>query len=186
MRTFAVMLSVVGLVALSASPASAKDLTGRFGLGYDTNLPGTAGALNAVSGRYWVNKQIGIQGELGYTTFSPKGGKSSTGLGLGVGGMYSFVDETNMHVYGAAALAFGQAPVTTATGLDEKSAIGLNLGIGTEFFFADLPNLGFSTGVGLTYWNISDYGSIVSLGGADYATFGIRYYFGGAGASAPK
>lgn len=185
MRTLAVTLSVVGLVALS-SPASAKDLTGRFGLGYNTNLPSSTGALNAISGRYWLDGRVGIEGEFGFTTFHPKTGDTATGLGLGFGGLYNFVDETNMHVFGSATAMFGQVPVTTATGVDQNNAFGLNVGVGSEFFFADLPNLGFTTGVGLTLWNITDYGTLLSLNGADYAQLGIRYYFGGPGAHAPK
>lgn len=193
MRTSLVALLAVAASVAVASPASAKDLSGRFGLGYTTTLPGTGAlgpsSLNALSGRFWVNKQIGLEANLGYTSFSPKGGSNESGLGIGVGGMFAFVDETNMHVYGDVGLSFGQAAVVSTGptgGVNEESAFGITAGLGSEFFFADLPNLGFTTGVGLSYSSVSNFGSTVSLGGADYATLGIRYYFGGAGANTPK
>ena len=179
----AVAVSVV--IGASASPASAKDLTGRFGIGYSTTLPGSpgGGALSAISSRYWVNEQIGIEANLGVLLISPKGGDSSTNFGLGLGGLYSFIDEPNMHVYGDAGLSFGSVAVTTttptATATDSKTAIGVTAGLGMEFFLVGLPNLGFATQVGLSYTSVEDSGSIISVGGADYAQFGIRYYFGG-------
>ena len=183
-------LLAAGIAAFAVSAVSpvvsAKDLTGRVGVGYTTTLPGGGGgSLSAVSARYWVNEQVGLEANFGLLQLSPKGGKSSNNYGFGLGGMYSFIDEPNLHVYGDAGLSFGSVGVTVPAGAgggtttDQKTAIGVTAGMGVEFFIVGLPNLGFATQVGLSYVSVTDQGSSIALGGADYASLGIRYYFGG-------
>lgn len=186
MRTWVGIVAVAGLLAVSSS-ASAKDLTGRVGVGYTTTVPSTSfvPGFSGVSARYWVNDQFGVEGNLGFLMVSPKGGDSTNNFALNANGYYSFVNEPNLKLYGDAGLTFGSIgftvvdPVTGATSSDNKSLLGFQAGLGMEFFFVGLPNLGFSSQVGLNYLSITDVGSIVSLGGGDYATFGVRYYFGG-------
>ncbi|HVO30298.1 MAG TPA: outer membrane beta-barrel protein [bacterium] len=173
-------------IALSAGTASAKDLTGRVGVGYTTTAPGSSFApgFSGLSARYWVNEQIGLEGNLGVLLISPKGGDASNNFALGLNGYYSFINEPNLKLYGDAGLTFGSLGLTVpngATGTTTKSEtlLGFQAGMGMEFFFVGMPNLGFTTQVGLNYTSVSDFGSEISVGGGDFATFGVRYYFGG-------
>jgi hypothetical protein len=159
--------------------AEAKDLSGRMGVGYVNNVPGTG----ALSVRYWVNEQIAIQGDVGFLLFTPKKGDASNNYGIGVSGLYSFIDEPNLHIYGTGGFSFGSTSLTTTTATgtvtNSKSVIGLSGGMGMEFFLVGLPNLGLTAGVGLNVVNVADVGTTISVSGADFATFGVRYYFGG-------
>jgi len=179
MRRLVPFVVLVLAVGFSAS-ASAKDLTGRVGVGYVSTLPST-GALSA---RYWVTDSIGIEGDLGFSLFNPKQGDAQNAYALQLGGMYNFVDEPNLHVYGNGNLVFGSTPVqgVNAAGnptVTNKTTVGANAGIGMEFFFVGLPNLGWTAGVGINVLNTQDVGTTVQLGGSDFASLGIRYYFGG-------
>jgi hypothetical protein len=184
MRRLLVGVVLFSAAGLLARPASAKDLTDRVGVGYSATFSGSPDALSSVSARYWVSQEIGVEGDLGLLINSPKGGSSSTNFGIGATGLYSFIDEPNLKLFGEGGLAFGSVGVTTvsATGVASttgETAVGLNAGMGIEFFLVGLPNLGWTTELGLNYTTVSKVGSALSLGGGDFATFGIRYYFGG-------
>ncbi len=179
MRTLAAAASAFAAFAVFAPrDAEAKDLAGRVGVGYISNLPATGGAIST---RYWLNDAIGIQGDIGFVLLDPDQGDSQNNFGIGLGGQYAFIHEPNLHVYGAAGLSFGSVTVPNAagTGTDSETAIGVNLGMGTEWFFVGTPNLGFTTQFGLTFVSISDIANTIELSGGEFAQFGIRYYFGG-------
>lgn len=186
-RGVAAMGVVLGAWALECS-AEAKELTGRFGVGYENTLVGAGGSgLSGVALRYYATPQLLLNAQLGVLMIDPdaKGADSQNSFGLGVGGGYIFIDEPNLNIFGGAGLAFGQVPgdkvdnAGNVTGSEGKTAIGLNTGVGMEFFFVGLPNLGFTATYGLSYTSVSDVGSTIAIGGGDFATFGIRYYFGG-------
>ena len=181
-------MSVVAAIAAAfaaswSGVASAKDLTGRLGVGYESTLPSSGGAgLNGVSARFWVNNQLFVGGQLGVLIVDPDvpGADTQTNFGLGANAGFAFIDEPNLNVYGGGGLAFGSVSGTNAAGESEgKTAIGLNVGVGAEFFFVGLPNLGFTTFYGLSYTSVEDVASVIQIGGGEFATFGIRYYFGG-------
>ena len=166
---------LLGVVSLS-SEAEAKDLSGRVGVGYTNTLPATGSAISA---RYWVNPQLGIEGNLGMLLIDPDEGDSQNNFGIGVGVLYAFIDEPNLNVYGTGGLSFGSVSVATPTGSEGKTAIGFGAGIGTEWFFVGTPNLGFTTQFGLTFTSVQDSANTIALGGGEFAQFGVRYYFGG-------
>ena len=190
MRTFVKVVAVgavVGAFGVGMGEAEAKDLTGRFGIGYENTLVGGPGtSLSGVSARYYATPQFFVGGQLGYLMRDPdaEGADSESNFGLGVNGGYVFIDEPNLNLYGGVGLAFGSVAVTGAGpgGAPEtegKSALGLNAGLGMEFFFVGLPNLGFTAAVGLSYASVDDVGSEMAIGGGEFSMFGIRYYFGG-------
>lgn len=183
-RVVAAMAVVVGAVVFEGS-AEAKDLTGRVGVGYENTLVGGAGGagLSGIAGRYYATPQLLLNAQFGLLMIDPdaNGADSQNSFGLGVGGGYVFIDEPNLNLFAGAGLSFGQVPGSDpTTGESEgKTAIGLNAGVGMEFFLVGLPNLGLTASYGLSYANVSDVASTIAIGGGDYATFGIRYYFGG-------
>ena len=56
------LVSLIVAALLIAPSAFAKDMSGRFGLGYDT----TMGGVNGLSVRYQTAKTFGIQAVLGF------------------------------------------------------------------------------------------------------------------------
>lgn len=183
-RGVAALAVLLGALVLEGS-AEAKDLTGRVGVGYENSLVGGGAGvgLSGVAARYYATPQLLLNAQFGVLMIDPdaSGADSQNSFGLGVGGGYVFIDEPNLNLYGGAGLAFGQVPGPNdnGTGTEGKTAIGLNAGVGMEFFFVGLPNLGFTAQYGLTYASVSDVASTIAIGGGDFATFGIRYYFGG-------
>lgn len=184
MRSFVRGAAVGFLVMGLAGVAEAKNLTGRVGVGYeDTLVAGPGANLSGISARFYPTQQLFVGGVLGFSSIDPDadGADTQTSFGLGVSTGYVFVDEPNLNLYGGAGLSFGSVSVSDpATGDTEgKTALGLNVGVGMEFFFVGLPNLGFTAAYGLTYASVDDLGSSIALGGGEFATYGIRYYFGG-------
>lgn len=189
MRTIVRGVAAAAVVfgVFGSGTAEAKDLTGRLGAGYENTLVAGFSPFSASSSsvavRYYVNQQVMINGQLGFSSFDPdaEGADSESNFGIGIGGGFVFVDEPNMNVFGLGQLQFGsvagQDPTTGES--ESKTALGLRLGLGMEFFFVGLPNLGFTTAFGLSYESVADAGSSIAIGGGDFATFGIRYYFGG-------
>jgi hypothetical protein len=177
-RSAAVLFVVMGI----AGVAEAKDLTGRVGVGYeDTLVAGPGESLSGISARFYPTQQLFVGGVLGFQSVDPdaEGADTQTSFGLGANAGYVFVDEPNLNLYGGAGLSFGSVSVTEGADTEGKTALGLNVGVGMEFFFVGLPNLGFTAFYGMSYASVDDLGSSLSLGGDDFGTYGIRYYFGG-------
>ena len=94
MRRVDSTLLCLAVVALCA-PASAKDMSGKFGVGFDQTLGGVTG-LNL---RYFIG-DFCIRGVIGVDFFRPSGGDSSVGVDFALGAMYNFgrTDVVNVGV----------------------------------------------------------------------------------------
>jgi hypothetical protein len=149
-----------------ACPALAKDLKGNLGIGFNSQF--SPQDVDSLSAKYWINNELAVQGLLGFNY-------SDASDELDVGGKVYFKikDEENLHVDAIAGLGF--ARVDPENGSTE-TAKWLSVGIGIEYFFSGLPNLGFSTEVGLT---MMDYDDDTSFGttGDSFVGAGIHYYF---------
>jgi len=146
----------------------AKDLRGQLGLGFNSQL--SPGGMDSISGKYWLNNELGFQGILGFTMSD-----NVDEYDLGGKVMFKIKDEENMYVAGIGGL--GLAHVNPDAG-DSDTGWWASIGAGLEYFFSGLPNLGFSTELGLY---ISDYNDNTSFGTAadTFVSAGIHYYFGG-------
>lgn len=136
------LLLLLPLALFAAPDAYAKDLRQRVGLGYQGQPTGTG----TLSLRYGlpaqspaVNVQIGV-----VAGFSVLNGAADQ-LYLGGRGLYSFVAEDNMNLYGG--LGAGLLVSGELVGARVQPVVG------AEFFLFGLENLGFSTefGVNLDY-----------------------------------
>ncbi|MGD9209806.1 MAG: hypothetical protein PVI90_03470 [Desulfobacteraceae bacterium] len=144
----------------------AKDLTGRLGVGFNTQL--SASETDAISVKYWYTDRLGIQGILGLLSSD-----DYDEYNIGSKVYYKIKDEENLHVDAFAALAF-----THIDPNDEDTDTDLFLGGGfaIEYFFSGLPNLGFSSEIGLAFVDYDDNNSFGTT--ADTAiSAGIHYYF---------
>jgi hypothetical protein len=166
MKRFKHILIIACLTACLASPGFAKDLKGNLGVGFNSQL--SPRDVEAISAKYWINNELCVQGLLG---FRYTDNTDETDFGGKV--FFKIKDEENMHV--DAIVGVGFAYVNPDQG-DSDTATWLSGGIGLEYFFSGLPNLGFSTEVGLT---IMDYDDNTSVGtSADtFVGAGIHYYF---------
>lgn len=168
MKVFKLLAIVCVCALLVAGTVSAKDLKGKVGLGFNSQLSQTG--MDSVSAKYWVNNDLGFQGIFGFT-FSDDYDE----VDLGGKVMYKLIDEENMYVAGIGGL--GMSRVDPDVG-DDDTGWWLSGGVGLEYFFSGLPNLGFSTEVSIVFSDYYDNSSFNTA--ADTAiSAGIHYYFGG-------
>lgn len=140
MKFQALMMVVLGLGLSLASPAHAKDLTHRLGVGVKNNTSFDMPSLAAV---YYPNSDLGLTGGLGIDT---QKNESRFALSAGLRRILFREDNLNFYFGGQAAL------INFETGAQKESGFELNALFGAEFFFTGLDSLGFSFegGVGIT------------------------------------
>ncbi len=162
---------VTVLCLLIAPNAMAKDLSERIGAGFNSQI-GLSNRLDAASVRYWINRDMGVQGDLAFLNFAPYHGSNQTSFGVGGKFLYNVIEETNMNLYagGGADVFTEPAPAGTETGF---SFCGLS---GIEFFFQGLPNLGFNLELDLGVKYLNQYGTAFGVE-ADSVNAGFHYYF---------
>lgn len=174
-------MSSVALLLLSAlvSPAAAKDLNGRLGLGFSQQFGGS-GAMSAVSLRYGLptgkpTTNLGVEVDVGVDV---AGG--ATDLFGGGRFLWGAVAEDNMNLN----LGFGVGYLqrnTFETATDGTSTatpygtIRLQPSLGAEFFLFGLENLGFTTELGLNLDLVGGGVEVLTVGGAP--AVGMHYYF---------
>lgn len=166
MKATKIVCVFILIFGLLAGSGSAKDLKGNLGVGFNSQF--SPQDVDAISGKYWINNELAVQGILGFNY-------SDTVDELDLGGKVYFKiqDEENLHVDVIAGL--GLTRVDPDKGSTETGT-WVNVGIGIEYFFNGLPNLGFSTEVGLT---LTDYDDDTSFGTTadSFVGAGIHYYF---------
>lgn len=137
--TMKTLLAAAALVAavLAAGPAQARDMTGRFGVGYDQSL----GGITGISGRYQAARNFGIQAIFGFDTFSAETGAgdvSETTIELGLRGTIglAFTETTNLGVIFGVDILNQSAE---AGGVDSSSTdVALEAGMSVEYFFNNM------------------------------------------------
>jgi hypothetical protein len=154
------------IFALLATGVFAKDLKGNLGIGFNSQL--SPQGVDSISAKYWINNELCVQGLLGFRYTD-----DADEMDLGGKVHFKIKDEENLHVDAIAGIGF--AYVNPDQG-DSDTATWLSGGVGIEYFFSGLPNLGFSTEVGLS---VMDYDDNTSFGTtADtFVGAGIHYYF---------
>ena len=155
------LLLLLAAAVLAPASAHAKDLRGRFGLGFNHSF----GAASTLSARYGLPMpepaiNILVEADGGVDTTAT----ATQSLFLGGRVLYAFVVEDNMNLYAAGGAALITGPAT--------QTIRVQPALSAEFFLFGLENLGFtaewgvnldigdkpgvtttaSPGVGLHYW----------------------------------
>jgi hypothetical protein len=161
-------------ILLFALPASAKDTAGLWGVGFTKALSPADSSLTSISVRYWLDKQLGLEGLFGYNLIN-RDEDDERAFNLGGRFLVKVVEEQNLHVYGGAGLALLYNK-NDSKGEDGKAGLGVDAFAGVEYFFQGLPNLGFSSEVGV---GLASSGGTTAFGtnGGSFLDFGIRYYF---------
>ncbi|HJN75366.1 MAG TPA: hypothetical protein QGF58_15665 [Myxococcota bacterium] len=155
------MLLLLG--SLSISPAHAKDLRKRVGVGLDNQF-GHVSSFSVKAGIPTPDPAINlqVQGTFGLSVLD--GAADDWWFGGRV--LYGVVAEDNMNLYAAAGAGWRVA------GRDKS--LRLYPAVGTEFFLFGLENLGLSAEVGLGI-DLGTGADFYSVGSA--AGMGVHYYF---------
>ena len=148
----------------SPTLASAKDMQGRLGLGYNAEFANfyAINSVPAVSLKFGLTRDIAVEGLVGIGTSSP--GNSVTGIKFFKNLFY----ETNLNFY----FTVGGA-VLSANSRSGAEFLG---GFGAEFFIPGIESLGFSFETGATFDNLAGSFVIKTLG-VSFLNAGIHFYF---------
>ncbi len=186
-----ILFAVVALTCLFQSEALARDMGGKFGLGFSSQLisfqtgktnlvtaPGTnqvvdpdaanralSMGLQAISIRYGLTETLSLQSMAGFVV----GEDDLWGVGGGVKVWYTLIGEENINFY----LNWG-GKIAAITGGDTLDILSLLGGPGVEFFFPGLESIGFYTEFGLEFFV---YPKVLLSSTAGNVYFGMHYHF---------
>jgi len=169
------LLLALALLLGAASGATAKDLRGRFAVGFTNQLsPLTSASVKFTFGAKKPTVCIQLQGIAGIALYRARSNNDEFFAGFRM--LFTFIAEDNLNVY--AGIGAGYA------GFDDGSrAVRTQPAVGIEFFLFGLENLGFSAefGANLDIGISPNSGLDVTTGsGPDAASFGavgVHYYF---------
>ena len=156
---------------LVAAPASAKDLRGRFALGFNNQFgPMTSASLKFTLPAKQPTVNIQLQLVAGAALFKARNYNDQYFGGLRM--LFTFVAEDNLNLYaggGGGYVGFS----------DATNAVRIQPVMGTEFFFFGLENLGISAefGVNVDIGVGSTSGLDVSTAAGSFGAVGMHYYF---------
>jgi len=145
--------------------ASARDLQGRLGLGYNAQFASfreSGGTVPAIAAKYAVTKDIAFEGVLGFATTDPANSV------IGMKFFKNLFFENNLNFYSM--LAGGLVNANGNSGFDFQG------GFGTEFFIPGLESVGLSFEVGGELTNITG-STVFRTVGASFLHAGMRFYF---------
>ena len=179
----------LGVSAAPAAQESANASLPVWGLGISNHMNllmaqlGVAGVLpfTTLTGKYFINKNMAAQADLGMSVMAPNGGPNFSRFLLGGKFHYILAHFKNSHVFANAGMhmLFGGGP----------GLFGFNLGFnaGWEYIFkSGIPGLGISPEFGMNISYINPKGPkndavAFSLNGAGdafpFVLMNIRYYF---------
>lgn len=159
----AALLSVTLYCLATASPAQARNLHARLGVGYNGQFESSeSGGAPGISLKYGLTRDIAASLIVGFATSNP--GNSVTGIKFFKNLFY----ETNLNFYFMAGGALLSA--NSQTGVEFLG------GVGSEFFIPGVESLGFSVETGAEFSNLS--GSFVlRTMGVSFLHAGIHFYF---------
>ncbi len=153
--------------AVPTTPAAAKDMNGKFGLGYVMTLGGVSGA----SFRYWVTRYVGIEATIGVSLINRQQLRALTEIYTALGVHYAFAQSRYANLSIAARLDFGirtlptQSQITVAVGDaisttgssvtpeadDVTWQINVEIPFVAEFFFSDNFSINLAMGLLLVF-----------------------------------
>jgi hypothetical protein len=191
-----IKLLFVTLVLCMAVPAQAKDMQGKFGLGYTQTLGGVSG----LGFTYWATRKLGIETVFSVEVIDRRSLRSSTAVYSALGILYSIVQHrhANLSVGIRADLGFRTFPterqqtVVVGDAVDTESQsvtpeatestvhINVEFPIVAEFFFSD--SFSVSLAVGMVAVFVPDEGAILETNGPGATVKRDEFGFGiGAG-----
>lgn len=168
------------LLPLLVSPASAKDLNGKLGVGFSQQFGGD-GTFSSLSLRYGLptgkpTTNLAVELDVGVDVDA-----GATDLFGGGRFLWGVVAEDNMNLYLGAGAGYLQRNVLAVAddGLSTEPSpydvVRVQPSLGAEFFLFGLENLGFTAEFGVNL-DIGEGGTrVTTVGGAP--AVGMHYYF---------
>jgi opacity protein-like surface antigen len=154
-------LSAIALAATlplaATTTASAKDVSGKFGVGGQLD----SGIADGLNFRYWIN-DFGLQGTLAMM-FMDGEPESQFQLGLSVRALYNFARANDTNLYVGAGLSLG---------LIDADQTFVDLILGVEHFFTDHFSVGGQVGA---HFDVGSDNFGFSLG--NNASWGTAFHF---------
>ena len=175
--------AILSLLVFASPDLSAKDLAGKFGLGYESTLGGVRG-LDLL---YYVNRHLAIEGVLSLDYVSAAE-ESPMVFGMTIGARYNFAraKDANLGLGVRANIGYGNADRTKVAtgGADDESIVHFNFEIPIilEYFLSN--HFSLSTKVGLLIDLIPEKGAVLHPTNAYNMTTGgdtTRIAFGAPG-----
>jgi hypothetical protein len=153
-------------LAVMAPPAAAKDMNGKFGLGFTQTL----GGVSAMSFRYWVTRDVALELDFGLSFLDSSGVRTSTEFLGAFGVMYALVQHrtANLMIGLRGDIGFRSQPptsgsvnVSSAANTQSESAIAetdtslvqfnLEIPLIVEYFFSDSFSINLAVGIVLIF-----------------------------------
>ena len=159
------LTALIGAGLLSSTPAAARDMQGRFGLGYNSEFSNSTSTnrVPGVSIKYGLTRDIAAEVIAGIDTSGPNS-DSVTGIKFFKNIFY----ETNLNFY----FMMG-AGIVSALGKSGGDFLG---GFGAEFFIPGIDSLGLAFETGGAFGNITGSFAVRTLG-VSFLDAGIHFYF---------
>lgn len=157
------LLFAFAALGVLSSPAFAKELQGRLGLGYNSQFSNSSatGGVPGISLKYALTRDIAVEAIVGVSTSSPS---NSVAAGKFFKNLFF---ETNLNFY-----AMAGGGIIGANGTTGTEFIG---GFGAEFFIPGLESLGFSMETGASFGNLDGSFAFKTLG-VSFLNAGIHFY----------
>jgi hypothetical protein len=167
-------IALVALVVALPVMASAKDMTGMMGLGFNlTDAP--------IGIRYWFSPQMGLDVGIGYES-KDLGNENASNFFVEAGLPYVVYGTDHANLYLRVGAGLGILDDRTVPGSlnidDTRTQLDVTIGPGVEVFWGDHFSLQASHGIGFTYTQLpSQYKDFPATGQGedtllDFATFG--------------
>jgi hypothetical protein len=156
--------AVIAMSLLFCTYASARDMQGRLGLGYNNEFVNKdyQNGVPGVSIKYGLTRDIAVEGILGISTSTPR--NSVVGLKF----FKNIFFETNLNFYFTAGVA--------SVAAESRSGAEFLGAFGAEAFIPGLESLGFAMETGASLDNLSGSFALKTLG-VSFLNAGIRFYF---------
>ncbi len=154
-------MALVAIISssLSMSSASARDMHGRMGVGYNAQF---ADELPAVAIKYGLTRLTSVEGILGLDTGTPS--RSAVGAKIS----QNIFLESNLNFYGFSGLVLAKT--------SQGSGVEIPAGVGVEFFIPGIESVGWSVETGGLLSNTSGSFNLRTIG-FSFLNAGIRFYF---------
>jgi hypothetical protein len=167
------LVFALAALLLLGSTASAKDMGGRFGVGFAQNLTSNVTGLGI---NYWAG-HLKIGGSLGFDLFSPKEGDMQSNLDFAIHALYAIARAQNVNLNAGVRFLLGfQDPGAG----DSITGFGFEIPLEVEYFFDD--HFAITGHVGLAINIIGEDGSPLSGRGEGFEIgFGQGGFSGGVG-----
>jgi hypothetical protein len=175
MKKLAVLTTALAL--LVATSAQAKDLGGKFGLGYEATLGGVQG----LSLSYFVTHALAIDVLLGLQFVSPDSGDSLFGFNAAIGARYNFARAKDTNLGIGLRVDLGFANKAAMGGADSSFQANIELPLVVEHFFGE--HFAITLATGLTVEIVPEKGQVLTPMGTKLTTpakgFGLAFFNGG-------